>query len=172
METQNDVGKNVGKAENYDFFMGEMADNIGLVAVFSPSNWRKQRPSQRIVVNQLAPMVSAPFLRYRPTQAARRPQDFISCIDTAAVRFPRSGVLAGRDDGVRCGLSSDSALRFGVRRHARTVARSRSRSSGSIHSPSPSAWLTRRWKSRARPPVPYGRPAAQAGAGSRARCPR
>jgi hypothetical protein len=56
-------------------------------------------------------MVATPFLPDRPTQPARRPQGFISCIGTAAVRFPGPGVLAG-------GLTACAARRAMASWHA------------------------------------------------------
>jgi len=46
-------------------------------------------------------VLGAPFLPDRPAQFARRMQDVIARIGSDAVRFPRFGVLASRDDGMR-----------------------------------------------------------------------
>jgi len=51
--------------------------------------------------DKAAPVVAAPFLPDRPAHSARRVQDVISRIGSAAVRFPGLGVLASRDDGMR-----------------------------------------------------------------------
>lgn len=74
----------------------------------------QQLKAAHLGFNKTAPVVAAPFLPDRPAQPARRVQNVVACIRTAAIRLPGCGILAGRDNGLRSAQSDGLVTVLGV----------------------------------------------------------